>query len=220
MSEENQKQEAHDGTTEGKVSESTQTEEASTPFAVTTLCLLTAYLLAFFLPGYLDPAPGPLVTISLRVVASLVFLFGLFGFYLGLKERPTLRKFLRQVIYGLLIEPLGIFGNSTRDAWTPASFSAFVGILVFVIHLIAVSWLEASGIVGNAIKIFIFALTLFALVFLSVAIDNLVVRPLLSSVTNYESEANLDILLGRIRKFVAGTIAFIGVIVGLAELFG
>lgn len=196
-----------------------QAREPSTPLAVTVFCSIVAFLLALFLPRYLSEYFGPLFIAALRTLAGFILLFGVFGLGVSLKQIPELREFLSRLLRGLLLEPLGAFSKPGRDAWTSVSFAAFIIVFAFVVHLVIVSWFGATGIFEVFVKICIFALGLLAVMFLSVAADDIIVRPLLSILPNYQDQKNLDDLLRQIRKFVASIVALAGIILGLIQLF-
>lgn len=193
--------------------------EPLTPFAIVAFCTVLAFLLAVFFPFYFSPYVGPLVIALLRVLAAFVFLFGVFAFYVGLHERPEVREFLGKVLHGLLIEPLGAFGNPGRDAWTVASFAAVLVVVAVFTHWIFISWFGFTGAFEIIIKVFVLGLSLLALMFLSSAIDDMIVKPLLLVLPSYQDPQSLDPLLRRIGKFVIGIVTLVGVVLSMIELF-
>jgi len=157
--------------------------------------------------------------VLLYILAGLIGFFGLFGFYLRLKESPALRTFLKGVLHGLLIKPLGVFGAPKEDAWTSVYFAAVLLAFDFALHLIFITWIGASGIAEIVVKVVIFLLGLLALVFITNAFDGFIVRPFLATLPRYQDEASLDALLQQIRKIVATTITLVGLILTLFEVF-
>lgn len=153
------------------------------------------------------------------MVAALLCLFGIFAFGVGVSERADLRRFIKGLLYGLFIEPVGAFIRPSRNAWTSVYFVASLAVVLFLLHFLFIRVFGFTGVAEVVFKLVVIALCLLALIFVTVAVDDAITKPFLSSLDRYKDQSNLDALIQGIKKIVASVIAVVGVIVGLIELF-
>lgn len=88
-----------------------------------------------------------------------------------------------------------------------------------LLHLIVVSWIGATGAAEVIVKLLIFALCVLASIFVAVAIDGFLIKPILAILPNYQDEGKLAMLLQQIRNVVAAIITLAGLVLAIVEVF-